>query len=128
LFKNEKINRKLSTEGIDSVLKSLIDEGMAEWENTDASSDNVVERGCLLILTQSSESLALEIYSWAEKEMLIGSVITLYEMHSGEEYPDSQFNGMNVPILRRALEVLESSQKCVIIEGASADEDGIKFL
>jgi len=126
LFKNEKIDRKLSSEFIDAVVKSLIDEGMAEWENKESTKS--VERGSLLILSQSSESLALEIYAWAGKELLIGSVVTLYEIYGGEEYPDSQFNGMSVPILRRALDVLESSQKCVIIEGASADEDGIKFL
>jgi hypothetical protein len=31
-------------------------------------------------------------------------------------------------ILRRALEILESSDKCRILKGAQPDEDGVKFL
>jgi hypothetical protein len=38
------------------------------------------------------------------------------------------FSGCDPVLLRRALQVLQGQGKCVIIEGESRDEDGVKFL
>jgi ESCRT-II complex subunit VPS25 len=120
-FRNDAISRQLSPDGIRAVIDSLIQEGLAEWEDA----NNPVN---LLIMSKSSATLASELYAWAEKEALLDSVITMYDIHSGEDYVDSAFANMDPLVIRKALEVLEASGKVLIIEGSSQDETGVKFL
>ncbi len=120
-FRNDAISRHLSPDGIHAVIDSLIQEGLAEWEDP----NNPVN---LLIMSKSSATLASELYAWAEKEALLDTVITMYDIHSGEDYADSAFARMDPLVIRKALEVLEASGKVLIIEGSSQDETGVKFL
>jgi len=121
LFSNKELDRHLGTEGIRAVVESLIEHGLAEWENN-------VGEGPLLIMFKKSDTLAQEVYEWATKENLIGNVATLYEVLEGDEYKDSPFNGLDVSVLKRALTVLQASGKCVVIDGATDLETGIKFM
>ena len=52
---------------------------------------------------------------------------THYFFDFNEIYHFQGFSGSDPIILRRALEILESQGKCVIISGESSDEDGVKF-
>mmetsp|Transcript_10924 Transcript_10924/g.17793 ORF Transcript_10924/g.17793 Transcript_10924/m.17793 type:complete len:185 (+) Transcript_10924:69-623(+) len=121
-FKNASLDRELSSEGIHAVISYIIRSGNAEWEDSAQTS--------LRIIWKTPEALAGEIYQWALKEDLIGSVSTVYELHSGEENQDSGFHGCDPVILRRALELLQNNDKCRILKGSSndPDEDGVKFL
>lgn len=124
-FRNDSIDRQLTHDGIRAVIDSLIEEGLAEWEDE----NNPVN---LIIMYKSSTALANELYAWAEKEMLINALpITMYDIHSNDEhYPDSAFLHMDPFVIRKALEVLEASGKCCIILGASDDGtniEGVKF-
>lgn len=119
-FKNDAISRKLSPEGIEAVINYLIREGNGEWQ--DAS------RASLRLIWRTPEALAAEVYAWGCNADVIGTVFTVYEIHSGEDYQDSGFYGVDPVLLRRALSVLEANNKCRIISGPSADEDGVKFL
>jgi hypothetical protein len=59
----------------------LIQSGNGEWENS---------AHCVLrILLQSPEQLASDIYRWASTKEILGTVYTLFELHSGDEYQDS---------------------------------------
>lgn len=40
-------------------------------------------------MLKSPEVLASEIYAWASKNEILGTVYTIYELHSGEENLDS---------------------------------------
>ncbi|RYY82737.1 hypothetical protein EON63_12760 [archaeon] len=55
--------------------------GNAEWEDQN--------RSTLLIMWKSPEVLGNEIYEWASKTDILGTVFTIYELHSGDEYMDS---------------------------------------
>lgn len=118
-FRNDAIGRFLSPEGINAVVQYLIAQGNAEWE------DETHTR--LRILWKSVPQLAQELYDWAIGQGL-GTVYTLYELHSSDEFTDASFHGTDVALLRRALQLLAQQGKCVLIPGASADEDGVKFV
>jgi ESCRT-II complex subunit VPS25 len=77
VFSNVEIGRKLSPEGISAVVEHLITLGLAEWEDSACHS--------LHILLRSPDALASEIYKWAVDNDFIGTVLTLYELHSGGE-------------------------------------------
>jgi ESCRT-II complex subunit VPS25 len=74
------------------------------------------------------EQLASDIYDWADANGFIGSVCTVYELHSGEDVNGMSFQGADVELLRRALGILEQQGKCVLFSGECFEEDGIKFL
>lgn len=146
-FHNEEIERHLSPDGVQAVVNFLIQEGIAaglslpisffltllfllllyvvlignaEWEDEGHTS--------LMIMWKSPELLGQEIYAWASKVDLLGTVFTIYELYAGDEYEDSGFHGTDPVLLRKALHYLETVRKCKIIPGASPEEDGVKFL
>eukprot|EP01032_Pedospumella_encystans_P015358 gene15358-17572_t len=119
-FKNSAIERELSADNVNVVVNYIIKSGNAEWEDHNHTS--------LRIIWKTPEALAGEVYQWALQQEVAGTVFTLYELHSGEENQDSGFHGCDPVILRRALELLQSADKCRILRGATPDEDGVKFL
>eukprot|EP01038_Epipyxis_sp_PR26KG_P004649 gene4649-6533_t len=120
-FTNNTIDRSLSPDAINEVVLSLIKAGNAEWE--DASNTT------LMIIWKNPEIIASEIYTFANTcGEPLGTVFTLYELLSGEDYQNTAFYGIDPTIFRRALQVLETNRKCQLIRGATPDEDGVKFL
>lgn len=159
-FKNATLGRELNHEGIQAVIAYIIKSGRtlfdhayhkhwtricltvnfagnAEWEDSNQSS--------LRIIWKTPEALAGEVYHWAIHQEVVGTVFTLYELHSGEENQDSGtvngwrhsanrcyqcvthyayrhsrsvsfagFHGCDPVILRRALELLQSSNKVIL--------------
>ena len=124
LFHNKEIDRHLGADGIRAVVDSLLENGLAEWEDPSDESSS----GALLIMFKSSDALAQEVYEWATRENLIGNVATLYEVLEGDEYRDSPFKGLEISVLKKALTVLQASGRCTVIDGASDLETGIKFV
>ena len=82
----------------------------------------------LRVLWRKPEELATDIYEWAVQSGNVGSVCTLYELHSGEDVNGMSFEGLDEELLRRALAILEDEGKCTIFKGDTSDEDGIKFF
>jgi ESCRT-II complex subunit VPS25 len=120
LWNNPNIGRKLSKDAVQQVVQDLIKHGQAEWLD-DAQTQ-------CRILWRKPEELATDIYQWATVSGNIGSVCTLYELHSGEDVNGSSFEGLDEELLRRALEILESEGKCTVFKGETSEEDGIKFF
>mmetsp|Transcript_35112 Transcript_35112/g.35747 ORF Transcript_35112/g.35747 Transcript_35112/m.35747 type:complete len:182 (-) Transcript_35112:120-665(-) len=119
-FENAAIERKLSSEAIHAIVNYMIETGYAEWDDS--------EHTRLVIMWKKPEVLAGDIYEWAQKHYYIDSVFTIYELLSGDEYQDSGFFGIDGMLFRKALETLERANKCVIFQGSSSNEDGVKFL
>ena len=113
LFRNDAIERQLSAEGIAAVVDHMIKIGCADWEDAGQK--------VLQILLKAPEVLANEIYQWATENGLLGSVSTIYELHSGEDTTTS-FYGTDVSLIRKALGVLENTDRCRIIVGATAGD------
>jgi ESCRT-II complex subunit VPS25 len=120
LWENDDIGRKLSKEAIAQVVQDLVDQGQGEWLDE-------AKTQCR-ILWRKPEELATDIYNWATSSGNIGSVCTLYELHSGEDVNGMSFEGLDEDLLRRALEILENERKCTVFKGETSDEDGIKFF
>ena len=122
LFKNEELGRELPREGIKVVVDSLISEGLAQWEDESNNTAN------LIIMTESPTLIANQIYEWANKYAITETIITFYDLHSGDGYTSSEFEGVDKNILRKALEILVEADRAIIFRGDTPDEDGIKFI
>lgn len=118
LWRNPSIDRKLDADEIATVIADFIASG--HGERIDAAS--------VRILWRKPAELATDIYNWADQNGLIGSVCTIFELHSGEDVRGMSFQGVDEDLLRRALAVLEEQGKCAIFKGDTSDEDGIKFM
>jgi len=121
LWINNNIGRQLSTEDIAFLMDDFCLSGHGEWQ------DEATKTRCR-ILWRKPEQLASDIYDWAEAKGFIGSVCTVYELHSGEDVNGMSFHGADEELLRRALNILQSQGKCTIFKGETSSEDGIKFF
>lgn len=120
LWKNDAIHRQLKyPEEVMQVVEDFVQHGHGEWEDGNKTRCR--------ILWRKPEQLAADIYHWAEQSGHIGSVCTVYELHSGEDVNGLSFQGVDEELLRRALAILEDSGKCAIFKGDTSEEDGIKF-
>ena len=80
----------------------------------------------------------------AKSNFYIGNIFTVFELLSGEEYKDSGtvnnyilreyfeplhsgFYECDPVVFKKALVALEKQNKCVLIEGDTSEEDGVKF-
>jgi ESCRT-II complex subunit VPS25 len=120
LFKNPAIGRKLDTNAVALILDDVVEKGYGEWVDE-------AHTQCR-ILWRKPEELATDIYEWATHNGQIGSVCTLYELHSGEDVNGMSFHGLDEDLLRRALTILQEEGKCTIFKGETSSEDGIKFF
>ncbi|TMW58218.1 hypothetical protein Poli38472_011806 [Pythium oligandrum] len=120
LFENAKISRKMASDGRLAVVEYLIRCGNVTWE------DDTKTR-CRIMWKKPAE-WAAEIYDFATERAMIGNVYTVYELYAGEETLGTPVHGMEPWLLRESLKVLESEGKAAIIDGATLEEDGVKFL
>mmetsp|Transcript_30566 Transcript_30566/g.57868 ORF Transcript_30566/g.57868 Transcript_30566/m.57868 type:complete len:97 (+) Transcript_30566:3-293(+) len=95
--------------------------GGEEWEDSN-------QKTRCRILWRKPEQLASDVYEWAVKNGFVGSVCTVYELHSGEDVNGMSFQGADEELLRRALGILEDQGKCTMFQGETSSEDGIKFF
>jgi len=119
LWKNAAIQRSLLPDEIATVAQDFCDSGHGEWLSND--------KQALRILWRKPDQLAVDIYQWAETNGYVGSVVTVYELHSGEDVNGMSFQGADEELLRRALSILEERGKCTLFKGDTSEEDGIKF-
>jgi ESCRT-II complex subunit VPS25 len=121
LWSNPAIERSLAPSDIQIVMDDFCKSGHGEWQDP---SDKTRCR----ILWRKPEEIASDLYDWATTHGVVGSVCTLYELHSGEDVGGMSFQGLDEELLRRALEILQSQGKCTIFQGETSSEDGIKFF
>jgi ESCRT-II complex subunit VPS25 len=121
LWSNGEIGRSLSQDDVEQIMADFCKHGHGEWQ------DPATKTRCR-ILWRRPEQLASDIYDWADANGFVGSVCTLYELHSGEDVNGMSFQGADEELLRRALEILQSQGKCAIFQGDTSSEDGIKFF
>jgi ESCRT-II complex subunit VPS25 len=121
LWKNEKIGRELDAKDVQDVMEDFCKSGHGEWEDPN-------QKTRCRILWRKPEQLASDVYEWAIANGNIGSVCTVYELHSGEDVHGMSFQGADEELLRRALAILENQGKCTIFKGETSSEDGIKFF
>eukprot|EP00112_Aurelia_sp_Birch-Aquarium-sp1_P025379 Seg841.3 transcript_id=Seg841.3/GoldUCD/mRNA.D3Y31 product="Vacuolar protein-sorting-associated protein 25" protein_id=Seg841.3/GoldUCD/D3Y31 len=95
--------------------------GHLEWED-------VKTKNRCVIMWRTPEEWADMIYTWVQNNGLTDTVCTLYELVSGEEAGTQEFKGLDMFILKRALQALERRGKAQILQGEDSNEDaGVKF-
>ncbi len=121
-FTNANIDRTLSQAGRILVCDYMVLNGQAEWIGEDMNIKNRIR-----LIFKSVDTLAGELYKYADTIGLKGQVLTIYELHSGEEHHDASFAGSDPIMIERALEKLQNEGKCTIFSGESDADKGVKF-
>jgi len=65
------------------------------------------------------------LYEYVRQNDMLGTVVTVYELHSGEDVEGQPFAGLDEATVMAALRVLEEEGKAAIF--ATADT-GVKFF
>uniref|UniRef100_A0A915DEA9 Vacuolar protein-sorting-associated protein 25 n=1 Tax=Ditylenchus dipsaci TaxID=166011 RepID=A0A915DEA9_9BILA len=108
LFNNTKLNRRLDTIGIRTVFDYLEQQKHVEWKDK-------TKRRCNIYWRRPEEWGQL-IHEWASSCGLLNSIVTLYDLTQGEDTVDESFHGLDIDVLVKAIEYLESQKKAVFIE------------
>ena len=74
------------------------------------------------------QELAKQLSSWIEETGQNGEVMTLYEIREGDALQGKRFKGVGHQTLRRAIQVLETQGRAVLMPGEDIDSEGVKFL
>ncbi|CAM9221326.1 unnamed protein product [Sphacelaria rigidula] len=120
LWENQTIGRKLGSDGAGAVVDELVRTGHAEW--------NDAGKSMVTLMWHSAEEIAAKLYDFVRKHDMVGSVFTVYELHQGDDVLGTDFYGMDEGLFRKALAALEKQGRAVIFQGATSEEDGVKFL
>ncbi|XP_065559626.1 vacuolar protein-sorting-associated protein 25-like [Artemia franciscana] len=119
LFNNKSINRKLSEEGIRTVVESLRDRKAANWVDTQKSK--------FYVFWHTPEEWGNLIYNWANANGMMNSVCTFFELSQGEDTANEEFHNLDEGLLLLALKSLESKRKAEIIQ-LDEETQGVKFF
>ncbi|CAD5122704.1 DgyrCDS11112 [Dimorphilus gyrociliatus] len=117
LFYNRSIDRKLNLDEIYVILEELRRRGNVEWEDK--------RRNRCLVMWRSPDEWAKLIYKWITERGMLNSVCTYYEITDGDNSKNQEFYGLDVWLLKRALQCLEKEGKAEIFE---SDDGGVKFF
>lgn len=118
LFNNKKIGRQLTLQSLNVIFDEMKKRSLIEWSDDDKST--------CYVYWKSVEEWAQLIYSWANNQNLINSVCTFYEITESDDNKELPFYHLDENVLRKALSVLQSKKKAVLIEFDG--NQGVKFL
>eukprot|EP00892_Ulva_mutabilis_P006091 jgi/Ulvmu1/3854/UM018_0073.1 len=97
-FHNPMIQRSLSLEGRQAVCSALVAEGKAEWVGKDQT--------VCLVTIQPVPLWASTIHD-VVRTRFTTSIVTIEELHSGDEARGTELEGLPEELIHRALQVLE---------------------
>ncbi|KAF4661906.1 Vacuolar protein-sorting-associated protein 25 [Perkinsus olseni] len=99
VFGNPEIHRQLNLDGIRAVLNDLVSTDNGRW--CDAAQTR------FLVLWHTPAEWAQIIYDWATNTGKLGSVETVFSLHSGEDSQGAEFHGIPPEVIMLGLENLE---------------------
>ncbi|XP_063901241.1 vacuolar protein-sorting-associated protein 25-like [Zophobas morio] len=111
LFFNDKISRKCSSELRLAIFKYMESKGYAITKN---DKDFIISW--------------LTVEDWIRNTNQFNSILTLYELRCGDYTANEEFHGLELEILKAALEFLEKTFRCQIFFDESGENAGVKFL
>ena len=119
-FTNPSIKKSLPISGIRVVLDHMSSQGFGHWDDEEKTIFSCSWRR----LTEWSSLL----YKWVVATGQIGKIMTIYDIHSGDESEGEAFHGVEPGLLLKVLDVLEEEGKArVYKDGDHIDEFGVKF-
>ncbi|CAB04889.2 Vacuolar protein-sorting-associated protein 25 [Caenorhabditis elegans] len=119
LFNNQKLNRRLSTDGVNTVLQYLEQKKLIEF------TDNGRTR--FHIFWRRPDVWANMIYQWAVENAFINTPLTLYEITHGDDTTNESFHNLEREILMKALTCLEEQRRAQLMN-IGGDNEGVKFI
>ena len=131
VFENKRISRRVKNDLFNAIIERLTSDGYLSPINnggtTNKSSDGDYKE--YAIFWRSPAEWGTQMYSWALRTGATGMVMTLFELLEGADSDGTQFKGLELPLIEKALEYLETSEKAAVIRnGPISDEWGVKFL
>eukprot|EP00800_Vazella_pourtalesii_P019906 TRINITY_DN6919_c3_g1_i1.p1 TRINITY_DN6919_c3_g1~~TRINITY_DN6919_c3_g1_i1.p1 ORF type:complete len:188 (-),score=29.50 TRINITY_DN6919_c3_g1_i1:125-688(-) len=122
LFVNSSLNRTLSRETASVMLNVLESRGNLEWQDK--------EKDRCLVMWRTPKEWGALIYQWASENGFMNTVCTVYELHSGEDTVSEEFYGLDLIIVVKALQTLQTDGKAQIIQRSNPDmsDAGVKFF
>uniref|UniRef100_V5HPT3 Vacuolar protein-sorting-associated protein 25 n=1 Tax=Ixodes ricinus TaxID=34613 RepID=V5HPT3_IXORI len=118
LFHNKTISRKLSAEALRDILNAMSERGTVAWADK--------QRSRCYVFWRSPEEWGKLVYEWADASGHLNSVCTFYELVQGDDTTDTEFAGLDVDVLRLALQALEKQGKAELITYDGSE--GVKFF
>lgn len=118
LFSNKAIERKLNLDMIYLLLDDLQKQGNVEWVDK--------QRQRCYVFWRTPEEWGKMIHKWASNNGLTNSVCTLYEITNGDDATNEEFYGLDLGLLKKALETLENEGLAELI--LDEDNEGVKFF
>lgn len=119
LCHNSAIQRRLNAAAFRHFIDGLVATNNAQWLDR--------EQRAFLIMWDSPDVVAAQIYAWAQRTGIIGDVVTAYDLYAGEDTTAEPFFGKDAALIMRALAVLEAQGKASVFYSASG-EPGAKFF
>lgn len=98
----------------------------AEWIAGADAKGGGKEGGVFWVFWKRPEEWADVVMEWVEEKGQKNTVLTLYELMSGEVSVGQDFHGMDAELLRRSLNVLVKRGKAQVF--GSEDQQGVKFF
>jgi len=123
LFRNGALQRRLPLGVLREIMTFMDQAGMAC--SPDESKDDATARR--LVYWRTPAEWASLIYEWITAAGMTNSILTFFDITSGESPGSAEFRDMPEAMLRRALAVLEQRGKAQIFRGTGQDGDGVKF-
>ncbi|CAG8580645.1 5245_t:CDS:2 [Paraglomus brasilianum] len=121
LFYNKSINRRLKLETLQSIIKMMIKQGLAEWDPPN-------KKTSAFIYWKKPEEWATSISNWVSENGLNNSIVTLYEIAHGEASEGTEFHEIDQAVLLKALDVLVKKGEAQTLQATNAEEMGVKFF
>eukprot|EP01138_Halocafeteria_seosinensis_P003465 gb/GECG01003541.1/.p1 GENE.gb/GECG01003541.1/~~gb/GECG01003541.1/.p1 ORF type:complete len:187 (+),score=22.36 gb/GECG01003541.1/:1-561(+) len=120
LFKNDRIHRSLSQEGVEQVVNHLVRSGNGEWDDPQGKTR-------FRVFIKRPEEWAGIIFDYVCRFDMFRNVYTVYELHSGDISIGAPFSNVDPILLLRALRYLQQQGRAEVYEGTTVDEHGVKF-
>ncbi|KAI1436185.1 ESCRT-II complex subunit-domain-containing protein [Xylaria sp. CBS 124048] len=138
LFHNRQINRRLSAADVREVLELMRRDGRVEFAQEDgggggggggnSNNNNNNEGGgdVVWVYWRTPDEWAALVEAWVDDTAQKGSVFTLYELCRGDDTIGTEFHGLDLELLQKALQVLVKRGKAQIF--GQEDQLGVKFF
>ncbi|KAL2755646.1 hypothetical protein ACRALDRAFT_2027351 [Sodiomyces alcalophilus JCM 7366] len=120
LFHNRRLNRRLSLADAREVIDSMRRNGRAEYVGGKDGGDLV------WVYWRTPEEWAALLEKWVDDTGQKGVVLTLYELTEGDGTKGTEFHGLDVDLLLKALHVLAKRGKAQVF--GQDDSQGVKFF
>lgn len=120
LFSNPRINRSLKKQTVQSILEYMVGQGHAEW---------LQDKTTVLVYFKRPDEWATLIANYIDSTGQGGTVVTLYELSEGDLVQSQEFCNINPIMLRRAIDILVSRKRAVLMKGPDGKEiEGVKMF